>query len=156
MYIEASRLRAGAFSFVAAVFNSTIACSQLRGTPSPLTYMSARRTGAAGLPLAVAFHNHAASAAESLALLALAISSAPENTFLAATSSPSSAVRGDGFGLSAVGGAARPGCCDPIDFDLPTGGVGVVGFAAAAFCPGGVPAAFSAAFCGGLAVDCPV
>ena len=56
-YIDASRLRARAFSFSAAVFSSTMACSQLRGTPWPLIYMSANCTGASGLPFAVAFHS---------------------------------------------------------------------------------------------------
>src|SRR5271165_3195966 len=40
-------------------------------------YISASFTGASGLPLAVAFHSHAAWAAASLAFLALVISTAP-------------------------------------------------------------------------------
>ena len=84
--MDASRLRARAFSFVAAVFSKTMACSQLRGTPAPLIYMSARRMGASGLPFAVAFHSQATSAAESLASLALAISSEPGMIFLVTTS----------------------------------------------------------------------
>ena len=154
--MEANWLRATAFSFSAAVFNRTSACSQLRGTPSPLTYMPASRTGAVGLPLAVAFHSQAASAAASLALLALASSSAPGIIFLTTTSSPSSAAAGDGFGLPAVGAAAGPGCGDPGNFDLSTAAVAVVVFAAgAAFCSAEVPDAFGTRFCGGAAADCP-
>src|SRR5271169_1296703 len=93
--MEASRLRARAFSFSAAVFSSTMACSQLRGTPWPLMYISANSTGASGLPFAVAFQSHAAVAAASLAFLAFAISSAPaELSLLAASSLPLPAAAG--------------------------------------------------------------
>src|ERR1700690_4208236 len=129
--MEASWLRARTFSFSAAVFNRTIACSQLRGTPAPLTYMSASRTGAVGLPLAVAFHSQAASAAASLALLALASSSAPGIIFLTIASSPSSAAGGGGFGLPAAGVAAGPGGGGAVGFGFSTAGVLGAGFAAA-------------------------
>src|SRR5271157_3796095 len=62
-YMVARRLQASAFSLSAAVFSNTTACSQLRGTPSPLTYISASLRGALGFPVAVAFHSFAASAA---------------------------------------------------------------------------------------------
>src|ERR1035438_2941110 len=153
--MEASWLRATAFSFSAAVFNSTMACSQLRGTPSPLTYMAASRTGAVGLPLAVAFHSQAASAAESLALSALANSSAPGTIFLTITSWSSSAAGGDGFGLPAVGLAAGPGGGDPAAFDLSTMAVAVVVFAGAAFCSAEVAEAFGAGFFPSAAAGCP-
>src|ERR1035441_2146944 len=54
-----------------------MACSQLWGTPLPLMYMSARRTGATELPREVAFQSQAAAAAGSLACMALANSSWP-------------------------------------------------------------------------------
>src|SRR5271165_7414300 len=62
-YMVARRLQASAFSRSAAVFSNTTACSQLCGTPSPLTYISASWRGALGLPVAVAFHSFATSAA---------------------------------------------------------------------------------------------
>src|ERR1035441_5716803 len=54
-----------------------MACSQLWGTPLPLMYMSARRTGATELPREGAFQSQAAAAAGSLACMALANSSWP-------------------------------------------------------------------------------
>jgi fluoride ion exporter CrcB/FEX len=54
-----------------------------------------------------------------------------------------------------MGVAADPGRCDPINFDLSTGGVVVAVFAAAVLCPAGVRVALGAGLCGGVAVGCP-
>src|SRR5271157_3312910 len=83
-YMVASRLQASAFSRSAAVFSSTTACSQLRGTPSPLTYISASRRGALGLPVAVAFHSFATSPALGVAGVFAAILVSPGTALFAA------------------------------------------------------------------------
>ena len=78
---EPRRLRAAAFSLAAAERNRISACSQFCATPSPLMYILASLMGASGLPFATDFHNQAEAAALSLALAALASSSAPGAVF---------------------------------------------------------------------------
>src|ERR1017187_1093889 len=118
-----------------------MACSQLWGTPLPLMYMSARRTGATELPREVAFQSQAAAAAGSLACMALANSSWPGS--------------GLDLGFATDGGGSLAGSLlasvatgDGFGWTSATGFCGVV--------PGGGADGVAAGFLSGVGVVCAV